>query len=57
MIKFLKKILEKIRAFCNPKPAPGGPERGCFNCKHTNRGFDEDPCFHCENNSGWEPKS
>ena len=30
-------------------------DRGCWNCKHTNKSFDVEPCCWCDTkNSGWE---
>lgn len=32
-------------------------ERGCWNCKHTNKGFDEDPCCWCDKYCEWEERT
>lgn len=30
-------------------------DRGCWNCKHTNLTFDDEPCCWCDKNiNGWE---
>ena len=36
------------------------PERGCFNCKHTNKTYKDEPCCDCDPLTKipdkWEPK-
>ena len=30
--------------------------RACFNCKHTDKGYEDEPCCYCDSFSEWEAK-
>ena len=55
MKKLITKIVDKIRNRKKETPAPT-LKRGCGNCKHTDKSFDEDPCCYCDRASDWEAK-
>lgn len=55
----MNKIFAFFRKLCGRLKNRGGvPEHGCWDCKHTNKGFEDAPCCWCdlETNTEWEPK-
>lgn len=49
MKKLIYKILKKL-GFKREAPR-------CYDCKHTNKSFDDEPCCYCDKNSEWEAQS
>lgn len=53
LIQFAKD--NKPQQVTKPQPQQVTEEKPwCGNCKHTNKGFKDDPCCYCENFEEWE---
>ena len=51
MKRFINKLLEKLGF---KRRGESEPEALCYNCKHTDKSFDDEPCCYCDKNSEWE---